>query len=106
MVVGISTMAKQELLASIRDRYHASSKKDTSLIFNELIAVTVHRCEHGIQLLAQSGKGDYQVGEGGGGSGAKASRYAQVHRADCGPLPATRDPSIKVYVSVANSAER
>ena len=33
-------MAKQELLATIRDRYRASSKQEKSLILDEFIAVT------------------------------------------------------------------
>ena len=34
---GISKMAKQELLATIRDRYRSSSKKDKSRILDEFI---------------------------------------------------------------------
>ena len=34
---GISKMAKQELLATIRDRYRASSKREKSLILDEFI---------------------------------------------------------------------
>ena len=39
-------MAKQELLATIRARYRASSKKDKNRILDEFIAVTGHhrRC--------------------------------------------------------------
>ena len=37
---GISKMAKQELLAIIRDRYRASSKQEKSRILDEFIAVT------------------------------------------------------------------
>ena len=48
-------MAKQELLATIRDRYRASSKKDKGRILDEFIAVTGHRRKHGIRLLGQSG---------------------------------------------------
>ena len=48
-------MAKQELLATIRDRYRESSKKDKGRILDEFIAVTGHRCKHGIRLLGQSG---------------------------------------------------
>ena len=36
----ISKMAKQELLATIRDRYRASSKREKSRILDEFIAVT------------------------------------------------------------------
>ena len=45
-------MAKQELLATIRDRYWASSKKDKSRILDEFIAVTGHHRKHGIRLLS------------------------------------------------------
>ena len=47
-------MAKQELLATIRDRYRASSKREKSLILDEFIAVTGHHRKHGIRLLEQS----------------------------------------------------
>ena len=46
-------MAKQELLATIRDRYWASSKKDQSRILDEFIAVTGHHRKHGIRLLGK-----------------------------------------------------
>ena len=48
-------MAKQELLATIRDRYRASSKREKSRILDEFIAVTGHHLKHGIRLLGQSG---------------------------------------------------
>ena len=51
----ISRMAKQELLATIRDRYRASSKKEKSRILDESSAVTGHHRKHGIRLLGQSG---------------------------------------------------
>ncbi len=60
-------MAKQELLASIRDRYRESSRKDKSKILDEFIAVTGHHRKHGIRLLAQSA-------EGSGGTGAVKGR--------------------------------
>ena len=47
-------MAKQELLATIRDRYRASSKREKSRILGEFIAVTGHHRKHGIRLLGQS----------------------------------------------------
>ena len=50
---GISKMAKQELLATIRDRYRASSKKDKSRILDDFIAVTGHHRKHGIRLLGK-----------------------------------------------------
>ncbi len=48
-------MAKRELLATIRDRYLASSKKDKGRILDEFISVTGHHRKHGIRLLGQSG---------------------------------------------------
>ena len=39
---GISRMAKRELLATLRDRYRNSSKRDKSRILDEFIAVTGH----------------------------------------------------------------
>ena len=50
---GISKMAKRELLATLRDRYRSSSKKDKSRILDEFIAVTGHHRKHGIRLLRQ-----------------------------------------------------
>ena len=52
---GISRMAKQELLATIRDRYQESSKKEKGRILDEFIAVTGHHRKYGIRLLAQTG---------------------------------------------------
>ena len=52
---GISKMAKQELLATIRDRYRASFKREKSRILDEFIAVTGHHRKHSIRLLGQSG---------------------------------------------------
>ena len=52
---GISKIAKQELLATIRDRYRASSRKEKSRILDEFIAATGHHRKHGIRLLGQSG---------------------------------------------------
>ena len=52
---GISKMAKQELVATIRDRDRASSKREKSRILDEFIAVTGHHRNHGIRLLGQSG---------------------------------------------------
>ena len=46
-------MAKQPLLATIRDRYRASSKKDQSRILDEFIAVTGDHRKHGIRLLGK-----------------------------------------------------
>jgi hypothetical protein len=52
---GISRMAKQELLITIRDRYRESSKEDKGRILDEFVAVTGHHRKHGIRLLGQSG---------------------------------------------------
>ena len=46
-------MARQQLLAPIRDRYRASSKKDQSRILDEFIAVTGHHRKHGIRLIGK-----------------------------------------------------
>ena len=46
----MSRMAKQELLASIRDRYRKTSRKDKSKILDEFIAVTGHHRKHGIRF--------------------------------------------------------
>ena len=54
-------MAKQELLATIRDRYRASSKREKSRILDEFIAVTGHHRKHGIRLLGQSGDDGEQL---------------------------------------------
>ena len=50
---GVSKMAKRELLATIRDRYRSSSKKDKSRILDEFIAVTGHHRKHGMRLLGK-----------------------------------------------------
>ena len=53
-------MAKQELLATIRDRYRASSRKEKSPILDEFIPGLTsggdrHHRKHGIRLLGHSG---------------------------------------------------
>ena len=53
-------MVKQELLATIRDRYRASSRKDKSRILDEFIAVTGHHRKHGIRLLGRPIGGEDQ----------------------------------------------
>ena len=53
-------MAKQELVATIRDRYRASSKGEKSRILDEFIAVTGHHRKHGIRLPEQSGDDEAQ----------------------------------------------
>ena len=50
---GISKMAKQELLDTIRDRYRSSTKKDKTRILDGFIAVTGHHRKHGIRLLGK-----------------------------------------------------
>ena len=55
MAGGISKVAKQELLATIRDRYRESSNKDKGRILDEFIAVTGNHRKHGIRLLGQTG---------------------------------------------------
>ena len=50
---GISKMAKRELLATLRDRYRSSSRKDKGRILDEFIAITGHHRKHGIRLLSQ-----------------------------------------------------
>ena len=50
---GISKMAKQELVATIRDRYRQASKKDKGRILDEFTAITGHHRKHGIRLLSQ-----------------------------------------------------
>ena len=51
---GISKMAKQQLVATIRDRYQQSSKKEKGGIFDEFTATTGHARKHGIRLLSQT----------------------------------------------------
>ena len=52
---GISSTAKQELVATIRDRYQESSKKEKGRILDEFMAVTGHHRKYGIRLLAPTG---------------------------------------------------
>ena len=49
---GISKMAKQELVATIRDRYQQASKKDKGRILDEFTAITGYHRKHGIRLLS------------------------------------------------------
>ena len=48
----VSKMAKQELVATIRDRYQQASKKDKGRILDEFTAITGHHRKHGIRLLS------------------------------------------------------
>ena len=52
---GISKMAKQEIVATIRDRYQQSSKKEKGRILDEFTAITGHHRKHGIRLLGHHG---------------------------------------------------
>ena len=61
MAGGMSRMAKQELLTTIRDRYRGSSKEDKGRILDEFIAVTGHHRKHGIRLLGRLGEAADQV---------------------------------------------
>ena len=45
-------MAKRELLATLRDRYRSSSKKDKGRILDEFTAITGHHRKHGVRLLS------------------------------------------------------
>ena len=50
---GISKMAKQELVATVRERYQQSSKKGRGRILDEFTAITGHHRKGGIGLLSQ-----------------------------------------------------
>ena len=52
---GVSKMAKQELVATIRDRYQQACKKDKGRILDEFTAITGHHRKHGIRLLSETG---------------------------------------------------
>ena len=60
----ISKMAKQELVATIRDRYQQASKKDKGRILDEFTAITGHHRKHCIRLLGGTAdnKGKQAVG--------------------------------------------
>ena len=55
-------MAKQELLAAIRERYRGASKRDKTRILDDFITVTGHHRKHGIRLLAQFEEGGKRAG--------------------------------------------
>ena len=61
---GISKMAKQELVATIRDRYQQASKKDKGRILDEFTAITGHHRKHGIRLLSGTADNKGQAGLG------------------------------------------
>ena len=50
---GISKMARQELVATIRDRYQQSSKKEKGRILDEFTAITGHHRKYGIRPLSK-----------------------------------------------------
>ena len=54
---GISKMAREELLATIRGRYQESGKRDKGRILDEFTAVTGLHRKHAIRLLAGSDDG-------------------------------------------------
>ena len=62
MAGGMSRMAKQQLLTTIRDRYRVFSKKDKVRILGEFIAVMGHHRKHGIRLPAQPGDSSEKTG--------------------------------------------
>ncbi len=65
MGVGFSKMAKQELVATVRDRYRQSFKKDKGRILNEFTAITGHHRKHGFRLLSETADNqDKHVWEG------------------------------------------
>ena len=82
MVVGISQKAKQELLAIIRDHYNALSKKDSSRILDEFIAVTGRRRKHGIRLLDNPAMEIVWLEKRLAGGNAKAHCYGPAHRTE------------------------
>ena len=55
-------MAKRELLASIRDGYRESTRKDKSRVLDEFIAENSHHRKHGIGLVAEPAKGSDGTG--------------------------------------------
>ena len=55
---GVSNIAKQELVATIRDRYQQASKGDKGRILHEFTAITGHRPKHGIRLLSGTASTD------------------------------------------------
>ena len=80
---GMSRMAKQEFLATIRDRYQASYRKDKSRILDEFISVTGHHRKHGIGLLAQSEDGSGKAGAASGRRIRIASMQRLLIGGDC-----------------------
>ena len=54
----ISSVAMQELVATIRDRYQQSSKKETGRILNKFTAIAGHGRKHGIRLLSRPASGE------------------------------------------------
>ena len=61
---GISKMAKQELVATVRDRYQQASKKEKGRILDEFTAITGHHRKHGIRLLSGTADNKGKQAEG------------------------------------------
>ena len=61
---GISKMAKQELVATVRDRYQQASKKDKGRILDEFTAIAGHHRKHGIRLLSGTADNKGKQAEG------------------------------------------
>ena len=80
-------MAKQELLASIQDRYRESSRKDKTRILDEFIAVTPHQRRRRSYRAAGG-----PAGNGGGieETGRPGDRYPGRSAA---PLPIVTTPA-------------
>ena len=61
---GISKMAKQELVATVRDRYQQASKKDKGRILDEFTTIAGHHRKHGIRLLSGTADNKGKQAEG------------------------------------------
>ena len=76
---GISRMADKELLATIRDRYQRSTKRDKGRILDEFTAVTGLHRKHAIRILAGSdGEREQQPSLAGRGIYDEAVREAVI----------------------------
>ena len=49
----ISKMARRGILATLRDRYRSSFKKDKGRILDEFMAISGHHRKHGVRLRSQ-----------------------------------------------------
>ena len=61
---GIGKMAKQELVATIRDRYQQASKRDKGRVLDEFTIITGHHCKHGPRLLSGTADNNSKQAEG------------------------------------------